>query len=85
MEFLADTFVLWLALSASLIGATYFYRRTRKVDQGFFVTAEDFSVRKIMLDVRKGEGDIFLGFLLSMIFFSMFLAGVIRFVRGIFT
>lgn len=85
MEFLADTFILWLALSGLLIGATYFYRRTRKVEQGFFVTAEDFSVRKIMLDVRKGEGDIFLGFLLSMIFFSMFLAGIVRFVRGIFT
>ncbi|HEX7928091.1 MAG TPA: hypothetical protein VF678_10895 [bacterium] len=85
MEFLADTFILWLVLSAALIGATYFYRRTRKVEQGFFVTADDFSVRKIMLDVRKGEGDIFLGFLLSMVFFSMFLAGIVRFFRGVFT
>ncbi len=84
MEFLADTWILWLVLSGVLVGATYFYRRSRKVEQGFFVTADDFSVRKIMLDIRKGEGDIFLGFLLSMIFFSMFLAGLVRFVRGIF-
>jgi hypothetical protein len=84
MEFLADTFILWLVLSGALVAATYFYRRSRKVEQGFFVTADDFSVRKIMLDVRKGEGDIFLGFLLSMVFFSMFLAGIVRFLRGVF-
>jgi hypothetical protein len=84
MEFLADTFILWLVLAGVLVGATYFYRRTRRVEQGFFVTADDFNVRKIMLDVRKGEGDIFLGFLLSMIFFSMFLAGFVRFIRSIF-
>jgi len=85
MEFLADTWILWLVVSGGFVGATYFYRRGRRVEQGFFVTAADFSVRKIMLDVRKGEGDIFLGFLLSMIFFSMFLAGLVRFLRGIFT
>jgi hypothetical protein len=37
-----------------------------------------------MLDVRKGEGDLFLGFLASMAFFSMGVAGLIRFIRSMF-
>jgi hypothetical protein len=85
MEFLSNTWLLWLVLSAASIGATYLYRKSgRREATGFFITAEDFTVRKIMFDFRKGEGDLFLGFLASMVFFSMFLLGLVQFVRGFF-
>jgi hypothetical protein len=84
MEFLADTWVMWFVLSGVAVGLTYFYRRNRKQEGGFLVSAEDFSIRRIMLDVRKGEGDLFLGFLASMAFFSMGVAGLIRFIRSMF-
>jgi hypothetical protein len=84
MEFLAITWLLWLALSALCVGAVLFYRRSRKGNTNFIITAEDLSVKTLMLDVRKGDGDIFLGYLLSMLFFSLFLAGFARWVRGMF-
>lgn len=84
MEFLALTWVLWLILSALCVGGVLFYRRSRKSQTNFLITAQDLSVKTLMLDVRKGDGDIFLGYLLSMMFFSLFLAGFARWVRGLF-
>jgi len=83
MEFLAITWVLWLILSALCIGAVLFYRRTRKSQASFLITAQDLSVKTLMLDVRKGDGDIFLGYLLAMLFFSLFLAGFARWISGL--
>lgn len=84
MDFLAITWVLWLILSALCIGAVLFYRRTRKSQTNLMITAQDLSVKTLMLDIRKGDGDIFLGYLLAMLFFSLFLAGLARWVRGMF-
>jgi len=82
MDFLAVTWVLWLILSALSIGGVLFYRRSRKSQSSFLITAQDLSVKTLMLDVRKGDGDIFLGYLLSMLFFSLFLVGIARWIRG---
>jgi len=84
MGFLSDTWVLWFVLSGVCVGLTYFYRRNRKMEGGNLVTVEDFSIRKIMFDVRKGEGDLFLGFTASMIFFSMGVVGIVRFFTSMF-
>lgn len=84
MDFLAITWVLWLILSALCIGGVLFYRRSRRAQSSFLITAQDLSVKTLMLDVRKGDGDIFLGYLLSMLFFSLFLAGFARWIRGMF-
>jgi hypothetical protein len=83
MEFLAITWILWLILSALSVGGVLFYRRTRKRQSSMLITAQDLSVKTLMLDVRKGDGDIFLGYLLSMVFFSLFLAGFAHWVRGL--
>ena len=84
MDFLAITWLLWLILSALCIGAVLFYRRSRKGQSSFLITAQDLSVKTLMLDVRKGDGDIFLGYLVSMVFFSLFLAGFARWMKGLF-
>jgi len=83
MEFLAITWILWLILSALCIGGVLFYRRARKGQSSMLITAQDLSVKTLMLDVRKGDGDIFLGYLLSMVFFSLFLAGFAHWVRSL--
>jgi hypothetical protein len=83
MDFLGITWLLWLILSALSIGAVLFYRRSRKGQTSFLITAQDLSVKTLMLDIRKGDGDIFLGYLLSMFFFSLFLVGFARWVRSL--
>ena len=55
------------------------YRQSRKFETGVITSADEFSIRTVLLGFRKGEGDLFIGFVLSTIFFSMFLAGIIRF------
>jgi hypothetical protein len=84
MDFLGITWLLWFILSALSIGAVLFYRRSRKGQTSFLITAQDLSVKTLMLDVRKGDGDIFLGYLVSMVFFSLFLVGLARWMRGMF-
>jgi len=84
MDFLALTWILWLILSAVTIVGVMFYRRGRKAQANHVITAQDLSVKTLMLDVRKGDGDIFLGYLLSMLFCSLFLVGLARWVRSLF-
>ncbi len=84
MEILADSWVLWLILSGLAIGAMRFYRQTRRNETSMFTSAEEFSIRTILFGLRKGEGDLFLGFVISMVCFAMFLAGFIRWIRTIF-
>ena len=84
MEFLSITWLLWLILSGLCIGGVLFYRRTRRFQGNLIISAQDFSVKTLMLDVRKGDGDIFLGYLLSMLFFSLFLAGFAHWLRSLF-
>jgi hypothetical protein len=84
MEFLANTWIVWLALCVGCLGGVLLYRRGKRKETSFFVTAQDLSTRTLMLDIRKGDGDIFLGFLLSMVFFSLFVAGLVHWLRNIF-
>lgn len=78
MNFLANTWVLWLILCALLMGGMVFHRQNRKTVGSLYTSAEDFSIRTILFGMRKGEGDIFLGYLLAIVFFSMTLAGLVR-------
>jgi hypothetical protein len=80
MEFLADSWVLWLILSALCLVGMALYRQSRRNMTSVFTSAEDFSVRTIFFSVRKGEADLFLGFVVAMVSFSMFVLGIVRYV-----
>ena len=86
MDLLADTWVMWLVISFVSLGAVYFYRQTRRneSESGSLATAEDFSIRAILFGFRKGEGDLFVGYVIGMVTFSMALAGVVRWATTIF-
>jgi hypothetical protein len=84
MEVLANTWVLWLTLAALLVGGMVVYRQNRKAAGSLYTSSEDFSIHTILLNTRKGEGDIFVGFLLAMISFSLFVAGFVHWIRTLF-
>ena len=84
MNFLADTWVMWLIISAVSVGVMVFYRQSRRGETSSFTSADDFSITTILFDLRKGEGDLFIGFLLSMVSFSFFVAGLVRWLLTIF-
>ncbi len=79
MELLADTWVLWLIVCIATLVAMVFFRQNRR-NIATFSTAEDFSVGTIFLNLRKGEADLFLGFLVAIVSFSLFVAGLLRWV-----
>lgn len=83
MGFLADTWVLWFTFAALLIGGMVYYRHSRSTVGSLYTSAEDFSIHTILFSVRKGEGDIFIGYMLAIVCFSFFLAGVVRWVRSL--
>jgi len=80
MDFLADTWVFWLILTVIAMLGMGMYRATRRSITTTFTSAEDFSVRTLFLNFNKGEGDLFIGFLIAMISFSLFVAGLLRWV-----
>ena len=79
MELLADTWVLWLIVCIATLVAMVFFRQNRR-NIATFSTAEDFSVGTIFLNLRKGEADLFLGFLVAIVSFSLSVAGLLRWV-----
>jgi hypothetical protein len=83
MNFLADSWVLWLIISAVCLVGMVLYRQTRRNVTSTFTSAEDFSVRTIFFNLRKGEGDLFLGFVVAMLSFSLFVTGFLRWAQTI--
>lgn len=81
MDFLANTWVAWLIVSAVCLVGMVFYRQSRRNVTTTFTSAEDFSVRSIFFSFRKGEADLFLGFVVAMVSFSLAVAGVVRWVQ----
>ena len=86
METLADSWVLWLVLTGVIGGMMIFYRESRRAPGGesSFPSQDEFAVSSILFGVRRGEGDLFLGYLGAMICFSLFLAGFVRWVATFF-
>ena len=85
MEFLANTWVLWLIVTIVTMFAVGLYRNTRGQEpEGVMTTAADFSINNMLFGIRKGEGDLFIGYTISIISFSLFLAGILRWVRTVF-
>jgi hypothetical protein len=78
MDFLADSWVLWLIVCVLCLVGMVLYRQSRRNVTSSFTSAEDFSVRTIFFNLRKGEGDLFLGFLIAMFSFSLFVLGIVR-------
>lgn len=81
MEFLADSWVLWFVLCVVCLVGMVLYRQGHRNVTTAFTSAEDFSVRTIFFNFSKGEADLFLGFVAAMISFSLFVAGLIRWVQ----
>ena len=84
MDFLADTWILWIILTVVIQWLMRWNRQNRGSEKVFITSAEEFSIKTVLFDVKKGEGDIFIGGVLSFVFFSLFLAGFIRWVTTIF-
>jgi len=81
MEFLADTWVLWMIVTALCLVGMVLYRQSRRNVTTTFSSADDFSVRTIFFSLRKGEADLFLGFFVAMVSFSLFVLGIARWVQ----
>ncbi|MCZ6645403.1 MAG: hypothetical protein O7B79_04105 [SAR324 cluster bacterium] len=84
MDFLADTWILWIILAVVIQGLVHWNRQNRGTEKVFITSAEEFSIKTVLFDFRKGEGDIFIGCTLSFVFFSLFLAGFTRWISTIF-
>ena len=81
MDLLATTWVLWLILTIVVLVAVSIYRTSRGQEpEGVMTTADDFSIQNILFGLRKGEGDLFIGYMIAIISFSLFLAGIVRWV-----
>lgn len=83
MEFLADSWVLWLIICVLCLVGMVLYRHGHRNVTTAFTSAEDFSVQTIFFSLRKGEADLFVGFVVAMVSFSLFVAGVVRWVQTI--
>lgn len=81
MGFLADTWVLWIIVCAVMLVGMVLYRQSRRNVTMTFSSADDFSVRTIFFNLRRGEADLFLGFLVAMITFSLAVLGIVRWVQ----
>jgi hypothetical protein len=84
MEFLADTWVLWLVITVLCLVGMVLYRQSRRNVTTTFSSAEDFSVRSVFFSLRKGEADLFVGFVIAMLSFSLAVLGIARWVQSAF-
>jgi hypothetical protein len=84
MEFLADTWVLWIILTVICLGLVYLNRQNRRFETGFITSAEEFSIKTVLFGLKRGEGDLFIGYIFAIIFFSLFLMGIVRWLTTIF-
>ncbi len=80
MDFIADTWILWLIITVVTMVGMSMYRQGHRSVTTTFTSAEDFSVKTIFFNIGKGEGDLFLGFLISIVSFSLFVLGIMRWV-----
>lgn len=84
MEFLADTWVMWFILTMLCLGLVLLNRQNRRFETGFITSADEFSIKTVLFGLRRGEGDLFIGYILAIVFFSLFLAGFVRWMTTIF-
>lgn len=84
MEFLADTWVMWFILGVVCLGLVILNRQNRRIETGFITSADEFSIKTVLFGLRRGEGDLFIGYLLAIGFFSFFVTGFVRWVTTIF-
>jgi hypothetical protein len=86
MEVLSQTWMMWLVFSGVIAGLMVFYRESRRnqAQTGLFASSDEFSIKTIFFGLRRGEGDLFIGYVGTMICFSLFLAGLVRWLQLIF-
>ena len=84
MDFLADTWVLWIILTIVCVALVLLNRQNRRFETGFITSADEFSIKTVLFGMRRGEGDLFVGYVLAIIFFSLFVTGFTRWIVTIF-
>ena len=85
MEFLADSWILWLLLGVILlVGIRVRRRDKRQVGDINLTPLQNISPRAMLFGFKDGEGDLFFGYLGATLAFSLFLAGFIRWISTIF-
>lgn len=84
MDLLADTWVLWLSSTIVLLGWLVYRKQHIQDFSSMYTSADDFSIRNILFSFKKGEADIFFSYILSIIFFSLFIAGFVRMVQNVY-
>ena len=86
MEALAQTWMMWLIFSGVIAGLMVFYRESRRTQTqtGLFASSDEFSIKTIFFGLRRGEGDLFIGYVGTMICFALFLAGFVRWMQSVF-
>ena len=65
MESLADTWVLWMVLTMVTVGGVLFRRKENRGAGQLYTSSDDFNIRRILFGFSKGEGDLFLGYVLE--------------------
>lgn len=73
-----------MILTALIIAGIGVYRQSHKTPASFYTSSEDFSIQTILFGFGKGEGDLFLGFIVAMTLFSLFIAGFVRWIHSTF-
>ena len=83
MNTLADSWIVWLVISGTIAGLMVFYRDSKRSGPAStaFASQDEFSIKTILFGFKRGEGDLFLGYMGSMIFFALFLAGFVRWIQ----
>ena len=81
MSDLSNTWVLWLILTTLIVGGLVYRRKEHKASGNLYNTPEDFSVKNILFSFTKGEADLFFGYTFAIIFFALFLIGIVHWVQ----
>ena len=84
MDFLADTWVMWIILTGICLGLVFLHRQNRRIETGFITSSDEFSIKTVLFGLRRGEGDLFIGYVLAICFFSLFVTGFVRWMTTIF-
>ncbi|MGK0289310.1 MAG: hypothetical protein ACI86H_000746 [bacterium] len=86
MQFLQESWILWLFVSVGCLIALNSFGRKRDIDPNaeMAITSDQFSMKTVFFNFRTGEADIFIAILSSSVSFFLFSIGVVLDLPDIF-